>query len=408
MKNRKGLLLISITTIITILLWFFAGRAQGLMPLEQVRHIVAGLALNCFFLNFMLSTRNKTLEKWFNGLDKLYIHHKYIAISAIALLLVHALLGDILKTSEAVTIKTATGGLAMFMLVVLVGLTLFAKKLPYEKWKFTHKFTIIPYGFGLFHAYISSHIPLLTLSALGIWVGLTGLTGILLAVYSIFFHEKSQLNKKGTVSQVKRLSPNTLEWEITLEEPFQFSKGQFIFIKVLQPGIEYNTHPFSISGGEGNKILLTTKVSGDFTKQLYDSLLPGSKVLFEGPYGLMDFSQGKKKQLWIAGGIGITPFMAYLRDNQPDQKITLYYSFNGIESGIYKDWLSNFQEKNKQFSVHFIDTTSMPRLNFEEYVLEEETSIYLCGPEKMTRSYVNYFQKNYKDTDITYEAFKLR
>lgn len=408
MKNMKGIVLIAVTTIITLLLWYFAVSVQELVPLDQLRHIVAGLALNGFFLNFLLATRNKTLEKWFNGLDKLYIHHKYIAISTVGLLFVHAALGDLLKTAGQENLGTAMGEIALIFLALLVGITLFAKKLPYEKWRITHKLLIIPYAFGLYHAYTSSHIPLLTLSSLGVWVGSTALIGILSAIYTIFFYQKIHFKDKGIVTKVTRLNLNTIEWEITLEKPIQFSKGQFIFIKVLQKGIENAPHPFSISGGDGNKIFLTTKISGDFTKQLYDSLAPSTKVTIEGPFGLMDFSQGKKNQLWVAGGIGITPFMAYLREDHPEQTITLYYSFNGSEAGIYKDQMEEYQKNNKSFTVHFIDTSTMPRLNFEGYSLENDTSIFMCGPEKMVKRFSQYFKQNFKDVDITYEAFKLR
>jgi predicted ferric reductase len=408
MKNIKGILLIATTTIVTFLFWYFAVTAQELEPLEKARHIVAGLALNGFFLNFLLATRNKTLEKWFNGLDKLYIYHKYVAISTIGLLFVHAALGDSLKTTEAINLRLVLGGMALFFMVVLVGITLFDKKLTYEKWRSTHKFLIIPYMIGLGHTYISSKVPLLTFSGLSVWVGITALIGILSAIYTLFFFQKTHFKNKGTVTKITKLSPNIIEWEITLEQFIEFSKGQFIFIKVLQEGIENGPHPFSISGGSGNVICLTTKVSGDFTKQIYDSLALSTKVIIEGPYGLMDFSSGKKNQLWIAGGIGITPFIAYLREDHPEQKITLYYSFNGSEAGVYQDLLNDYQKKNKLFRVHFIDTSSMPRLDFEGYALEKDTSIFMCGPEKMIKGYIQYFKSNFKDTDITYEAFKLR
>jgi len=71
MKNTRGIILIVITTLVSFLLWLFATQAQLTEPLDRARYIVAGVALNGFFLNFLLATRNKTLEKWFAGLDKL-------------------------------------------------------------------------------------------------------------------------------------------------------------------------------------------------------------------------------------------------------------------------------------------------------------------------------------------------
>jgi len=408
MKNTKGILLIVITTLVSFLLWFFAAQAQLVDPLDRARHIVAGLALNGFFLNFLLATRNKTLEKWFAGLDKLYIYHKFIALGTIALLFVHVVLSDQLKTSDAANIRVVTGGLAMFLLVVLIGITLFAKKLPYEKWRLTHRVMLPLYIIALLHVNLSSHISLLTFSLLSVWVWLTAVIGILSAVYVIFFYQKTSFKYKGKVSNVTKLSSNVLEWEITLTKPINYRKGQFIFIKVFQKGFETAPHPFSISGGDGKKIRLTTKVSGDFTKQLYDSLELNTEVAVEGPYGFMDFSRGKKKQLWVAGGIGITPFIAYLREDHPDQQIDMYYSYMGPDAGIYKEAIEAYQKRNKSFQVHFIDTSVMPFLTFDGYTLTSDTDVFMCGPEKMIKSYAEYFRKNNKNARLTYEAFKLR
>ena len=408
MKNIRGILFIAVTTLITFFLWFFAVSSASLAPLDQARHIVSGLALNGFFLNFVLATRNKTLEKWFNGLDKLYIHHKYIAIVTMGLLFVHAALGELLKTSDQVTLRGAMGSIAMVAMIVLVGITLFDKRLAYEKWRSLHKWMILPYVIGLFHAYFSSHIPLLGFSALSVWVGATALIGLSSAIYIIFFYQKVRFHRKGTVTNIVKFGPQIIEWEITLNSPIEFSQGQFIFIKVYQDGLEEAPHPFSISGGKDNKITLTTKVSGDFTAQLYDELNLGTKVAIEGPYGLMDFSKGKKKQLWVAGGIGITPFMAYLRDSHPDQEIELYYSYHGVDSGVYREYIEEYEKKNPSFTAHFIDTTTMPLLSFEGVPLQEDVSIFMCGPEKMVKSYANHFKHTLNKADITFEAFKLR
>lgn len=408
MKNWKGILFIAIPSVITLILWLTAVPDQPMVPLDRARHVLSGLALTGFCLNFVLATRNQTLEKWFNGFDKLYVYHKYVAIATMGLLLVHALLGDVLKTSGQEDIRSQLGGGALFIMIVLVGITLFAKGMPYEKWRVTHKLMIIPYILGLSHAYLSSHISLTRFSALSIWVGLTALIGLASAIYIIFFYQKIQFKYRGKVTAIKKMSSSILEWEITLDEPIEYKRGQFIFIKVSQAGLDKDPHPFSISGGNGKKITLTTKATGDFTRQLYDSLQVNTPVAIVGPYGLMDFRQGKPKQLWVAGGIGITPFIAYLREDHPEKNIDFYYSYQGAEAGVYKDLIQDYQTRNHNLTAHFIDTAVDPFLSFEGYHLADDTSVFMCGPEKMVKNYINYFRKNNKNADLTFEAFKLR
>jgi len=408
LKNIKGILFIVVTTAITFALWFFATPKTDIVPLDRVRHIVAGLALNGFFINFLLASRNKIIEGWFNGLDKLYVYHKYIAITSLVLVLIHAAISDQLKIDQSIRITTVLGGLGLFLFVVLAGITLFDKRLKYEEWRISHRLMLIAYTVALFHVSVSSKYDLFNLSPLSIWVVTTSLVGYLSGLYVIFFYQNAQFTHKGKVTKVTRLSPIIVEWEITLDKPMDFVKGQFIFIKVFQKGMEKAPHPFSLSGGDGKKIYLTTKNSGDFTKQIYESLELNTRVSIDGPYGHMDFSKGKKDQVWVAGGIGITPFIAYLRNNQIDQSVEMFYSYRGDAGGVYKDFLENYQQNNKQFKVNLIDTDIMKPLDLKDYPLKMDSSVFMCGPAEMVENYVRIFRKKNKNVDLTFEAFKLR
>jgi predicted ferric reductase len=219
MKNTKGILLIAGTSLVTFLVWYFAALEQTILPLDRARHIIAGLALNGLMLNFLLATRNRTLENWFGGLDKLYADHKYVGIGTLGLLLVHAAMNELLKTADVPSLRTASGGIALFTLVVLIGITLFARNLPYERWRHTHKFMLIPYVIGLMHTYLSSRVPLLEFSGVGIWTAGTALIGLWSAIFVIFFAEKEHFKYTGTVTNISRLSPKVIEWEITLKKP---------------------------------------------------------------------------------------------------------------------------------------------------------------------------------------------
>jgi predicted ferric reductase len=47
---------------------------------------------------------------------------------------------------------------------------------------------------------------------------------------------------------------------------------------------------------------------GDYTKRLPATLKAGEPVKVKGPYGQFNFSSNKPRQIWVGGGIGITPF----------------------------------------------------------------------------------------------------
>jgi len=61
------------------------------------------------------------------------------------------------------------------------------------------------------------------------------------------------------------------------------------------------------------------KALGDETSQLLDVVRPGMPAVIGGPFGRFSHEKGTSRQLWIAGGIGVTPFLSWLRalDNHP-------------------------------------------------------------------------------------------
>jgi predicted ferric reductase len=160
-KNIKGLLLIFFSVIITLFVWVAAVSGLQIAQLDKARHVVAGLALCGFFLQFLLAARFSFIERWFNGLDKLYVVHKWVAISSLALVEVHAILSGILETVESFRLTKVLGWVALVLFIMVVVLSLFGQyvkllKLPwlekfitYENWRFLHRFALLAYTVGL-------------------------------------------------------------------------------------------------------------------------------------------------------------------------------------------------------------------------------------------------------------------
>ena len=44
-----------------------------------------------------------------------------------------------------------------------------------------------------------------------------------------------------------------------------------------------------------------------------DRLSIGQEVKVEGPYGCFTFDDGRARQIWIGGGVGVTPFIARMK-----------------------------------------------------------------------------------------------
>ena len=113
--------------------------------------------------------------------------------------------------------------------------------------------------------------------------------------------------------------------------------GQFAFVTFDR---QEGKHPFTIASAwdpETRSIMFITKALGDYTDFLPEKLEVGGDVTVEGPYGRFTFDDTKERQIWIGGGIGITPFIARMKQlamTQGDKTIDLIHS---VTEGVAVD-----------------------------------------------------------------------
>lgn len=410
MKKNKGTIIIIVSLIFTGLLWWFATPKEDLIFLDQLSHALAGVSLVGLAWVFLLSTRHQGVNQLFGGLEIAYKNHKWLAIISVILVFVHARMSETAEEAIAIgeVVKSTSaliGTLGQFAFILLTLLALFGKKLKYEHWRFFHRLMVLPYLFGVYHTYMSTKYELFTFTPLALWVGITSLLGLIAGVYTIFFYQKTGFKYHGSVTNIAYLNKDIMEIELTFTQAIPYINGQYIFLKVFQKGLEEAPHPYSIAKGEGNKLYLSIKKLGDGTTDLYHQLLVGTKVKADGSYGHLNFDQGGDKQVWIAGGIGITPFISYIQAGAMNQVIDLYYTFRGEEASVYKEFLEKAQQENKGLTVHFHDTVKTDRLKIADIDLSNQPTVYICGPEKMTQNFIDETKASQPGIKINYEAF---
>lgn len=414
MKSFKGILFIIIIMCSSAFLWYFAKPIAPIHVLNKLSHMIAGLAITGFFLVFLLSTRIKIIERWFHGLEHVYVYHKYLAILSLVFAILHGQLQKMVPNWDKVQKTPFTelaknfGEIAQYGFIALILIALFAKFLKYEHWRIIHRLLLIPYAFGLYHVYFSSRYDLLQPTPLGIFTASTATIGFMSALYMLTMYQDMRFKHTGKITGIRKIAPSAVELQLTLDNKLPYRHGQFIFLKIFQEGLEEAPHPFSITAGDGQKIVVTIKALGDFTKKVNTMIQLNTPIAIEGPYGYLNFEAGQQQQLWIAGGVGITPFLSYLTSAPSTQNIELFYSYRGQDDAIYTEFLQDYAKNNEHFKVNLIDTTQMDRLCFADYSVPAHTSIFMCGPEKMVKRYAKQFKSHNRDVDLDYEAFKFR
>jgi len=177
------------------------------------------------------------------------------------------------------------------------------------------------------------------------------------------------------------------------QEPLTWTAGQFLiyFLPHEDPDIRGKQRFFTISSAPFEKnVILTTRIFSEnrssFKKAL-ENLKPGELVDVKGPDGDFVVENPNKNYVFIAGGIGITPFRSIIvqlaHENKP-LNITLLYA-NSTEDFVFKSEFEPLTANNANFKIHYIVS---PKHIDEDIVKQtvpnlDEPIFYVSGPEKM-------------------------
>jgi ferredoxin-NADP reductase len=153
-----------------------------------------------------------------------------------------------------------------------------------------------------------------------------------------------------------------------LEKPagFTFKPGQAIDVVLPASAVadaQSACHAFSIvSAPYENELVIATRMRGTAFKRALQALPIGSRVAIDGPFGSLTLHNNRARPaVFIAGGIGITPFMSMLRQATHDrlpQALLLLYTNRRPEDAAFLAELQELERRSETF--RFVATMTQP------------------------------------------------
>ena len=382
--------------------------------------IVSGWAGTGLLLaSLVLMVREPRIAGLMGGLETAYRWHHRSGMAAYLLLLVHplALAADGQAESPARAWQILApwaqswpvwlGWAALVLLMIGLAAT-FALHLPYRRWRGLHLVLAAGGPGGLTHV-VGRRAPpgpgfaLVALAVLALGARfLVGDLGVAARPYRV-----TAVAQRGAGVIEASLAPCAAALAV--------APGQFV-LAAFDEGPRYRGcgeyHPFTVSGVDRDaQLRVAVKALGPCSQRL-QTLESGVLVRLQGPFGRFLDAPAAGPRLWIAGGIGITPFMAALRAGPLEAPTILIYVHREAADAPFADELAALAAGDRRFAL-ITCATGEGAPDFDALLARvdrlAERTVHVCGPPAMFDALVAHLREcGVAPGDIHYERFDFR
>lgn len=184
-------------------------------------------------------------------------------------------------------------------------------------------------------------------------------------------------------------------WAFRFESsaPLTWTAGQFIRVELPHenPDKEGTKRFFTISSAPYEKVVqITTRVTQSTFKQALVALPIGGELqLLNEPDGDFIWEDSDKPLVFVAGGIGITPFHSILKQriyNKLPLDVTLIYG-NRTDAIVFKDEFDAFAAQDSELKVQYMINQPLTAAKIVALAPKlTDSLVYISGPEPMVEA----------------------
>lgn len=210
---------------------------------------------------------------------------------------------------------------------------------------------------------------------------------------------------QAKVGQVIEHSKYIREYIVELEKERKYNPGSFVQLTldlVSASDIWPDSRTFSIASYEKGTMRFIIKNVGTYTSRIFNELNVGNKCTIKYPFGdLFNKNLVNEKHLFVAGGVGITPYLSltkYYELNGLIDNISLFYSAKYFKDLLHYELLKDMLGENIEVFItrEKCNGCHSKRISIEDInrIADKETNIYICGSKSFNKDYKELLLNN--------------
>ncbi len=365
------------------------------------------VAILMMAIQFVLIGRFQSMSAPF-GIDVLLRYHRHIAAIALAFVVLHSVM---LVVHDPALVAwydpiggswaSRTGAWALYAFILLTLLSIFRQRLRlgYEAWRMSHTLLgIAALVFALVHVHLAGRY---ISTAWKEWL-IVAICAVMVGAYAYIRLVRPGLLRRAPYQVTEARPERGRVWSLALQADghagMRFLPGQYGYLKLGSP-YSMDEHPFSFSSSSESRgrLEFAIKELGDFTNRI-GQVPPGTKAFVDGPHG--SFSTDLTPApgyVFIAGGIGIAPFISLLRtlaDRGDPRPVLLLYGEKRWDDVAFREELEALRERMALNVVYILEqphegwegeTGFVTEAVLRRYLPREgfERHVFICGPNPM-------------------------
>lgn len=283
-----------------------------------------------------------------------------------------------------------------FIFFAVAGVTSYKRvrgNMSYETWWTIHLYTYLGISLSFMHQVLTGPMFLGHPLNKAYWTGLYITAATIILLWRFIIPTARSLRHNLRVEEIVQEGPGVISVVMRGRKLNKLNAqgGQFFGWRFIAPAQWWISHPYSLSAAPtDNYLRVTVKALGDHSKIL-NKIKPGTRVFFEGPYGIFVASLSTRGHVvLIGGGVGITPLRALMEELDPSKTIDVLFRASKAEDLVLRDELDQLAEQMGA-RVHYLVGPRAKHPMNADYISQlvpafADSDVYVCGPTPLVEA----------------------